>query len=374
MPEQTTPLKNDDDEIPFCFVCDHPACGSYFNLANCVTEYSQSKMSDKLAHLVGEEEYLVVVEETDIICRSCWNILNTMDRLECQLFKLGNTVLNFFEKKYFLSPGELFQTAPPLVVVFKKESEVSESESSEKEKEDDPKKDSTKEDKENDKLIQCAECNYATEFKAMMVFHMRQHTKMNHATSSELPAGGVMERRGVKRGSKSGGISKRGRASESVDDVETEIQGVHTGEGFEFLNSSEDDPLSSEMLNKVEALIDGTSGTQNIEETEGGSDFSITEALPAAEDQHPADDDSSLLQLQPLLDLENSAPEGMTFCMLDTNTGKVVQRLRKKPDGSYVAIELLPSDTRAVMQQLEDGTLALVSLPDVLGEEGLSLL
>ncbi|KAL1459187.1 hypothetical protein WDU94_011194 [Cyamophila willieti] len=276
MPEQTDYWGlNKEDEVLFCFVCDHPACGSYFDLANSVTEYSQTKMSVKLAQLVGEEEYLVVVEETDIICQSCWNILNTMDRLESQLFKLGNTVLNFFEKKYFLSPGELFKTAPPLVVTFKKEAvDVAESEARDKESVEELRKDST-EEKENDKLIRCAECNYGTEFNAMMVFHMRQHNKMNNVSSSELDSGEVInkmvERRGVKRASKNGGGgSKKGRTSGGVDEVDTELQGEEGDHALEFLNSGSDDQLSSEMLKKVEALIERTSGRQTIEGGGGG--------------------------------------------------------------------------------------------------------
>lgn len=63
---------------------------------------------------------MFVIENTDIICRSCVNIFNTMDRLMLQLANLGNTILNYLEEKYSLIPGEIFQTAPPLHVVFKK--------------------------------------------------------------------------------------------------------------------------------------------------------------------------------------------------------------------------------------------------------------
>lgn len=43
-----------------------------------------------------------------------------MDHLESQLVNLGNTILNFLEDKYSLKPGEIFDTAPPLQIVFKK--------------------------------------------------------------------------------------------------------------------------------------------------------------------------------------------------------------------------------------------------------------
>lgn len=51
--------------------------------------------------------YVVVISEDDVICRSCANLINTLDRLECEMKGVKSAVLRFLEEKYSLAEGEL---------------------------------------------------------------------------------------------------------------------------------------------------------------------------------------------------------------------------------------------------------------------------
>lgn len=50
---------------------------------------------------------MVVITEDDVICRSCANLMNTLDRLEVEMGSVRRVVLRFLERKYALEEGEL---------------------------------------------------------------------------------------------------------------------------------------------------------------------------------------------------------------------------------------------------------------------------
>lgn len=52
---------------------------------------------------------MVVITEDDVICRSCANLMNTLDRLEVEMGSVRRVVLRFLERKYSLDEGELLQ-------------------------------------------------------------------------------------------------------------------------------------------------------------------------------------------------------------------------------------------------------------------------
>ena len=50
---------------------------------------------------------MIVITEDDVICRSCANLMNTLDRLEVEIGSVKRVVLRFLERKYSLEEGEL---------------------------------------------------------------------------------------------------------------------------------------------------------------------------------------------------------------------------------------------------------------------------
>lgn len=365
-----------DNEVPFCFLCDHPCCGAYFNLSNCVMDCTRTKISTKLADLVGEE-FIVIIEENDVICRSCFNILNTMERLESQLRKLGSTIFNFLEDKYSLKTGEMFESAPPLQILFKKDplNTVKDKENK-KSKDTDAVKDGASKKPDETKALTCDQCNYSTPFRAFMVFHIREHRKLNNppltvnieeVVEQPTPVPQKKTTKANKRGKTSGSVSKRVKTiSEAVNSSTPLVQEVDSiqldeidsGGEYRFLHGQDEDHLSEEMLTKVDALVEASEQMNAVLLSEQ-NDVQISETT---KDQVP----ESQTQLQVFLaenDLLEVVGQPGIFCMLDSNTGKIVQRLRKSDDGSFVPTDLMESESQTVMHQLEDGTFEVVSLP-----------
>lgn len=381
-------------EQPYCFVCDQPAPGVYFNLLDCLSEPSQTKISATLGKLVGKE-FMFVIENTDIICRSCVNIFNTMDRLMLQLANLGNTILNYLEEKYSLIPGEIFQTAPPLHVVFKKD--ISKAQTDEPNK---ISKNTGEKEKTAAKELSCQipECSYTTTFKALMVFHMRQHDKLNNPPSSEhteevvsnppgetvvpSPSNNKLSKGGkrmkpVKEGNKK--MKMTAKEPEEIvvapspplliqeEETSIHVDGMDPGGGFEFMPGQDDDHFSEDMLIKVESLVQGVGVQRELETGTFQVDMVDTDVIPNENELQVFLTDHDLLEV---------AGEPGVFCMLDSETGKIIQRLKKVDDGSFEPLEVLDDECQTVMHQLEDGSFALVSLPSVLenSSSGLTLI
>jgi hypothetical protein len=64
------------------------------------------------------EKYVVVVSNSDKICRSCANLLNTVDRLEFEATNTKQTLLSSLERKYSLHNDDLYKKlSRPNVVI-----------------------------------------------------------------------------------------------------------------------------------------------------------------------------------------------------------------------------------------------------------------
>ncbi|XP_076625906.1 uncharacterized protein LOC143344103 [Colletes latitarsis] len=165
-----------------CFVCDAKIQGRHYALATCRTQTSRSRVIEKLGELVGDR-YMVVISEDDVICRSCANLINTLDRLEVETYSLRDNILRFLEHKYSLEEGELLGnnekqkcSQPPQITKCnnqivtncqgKKQDVILSSHVTEKAK-----------DKRSNIWLQCDKCQYTTLHNSFMVHHVRGHNK-----------------------------------------------------------------------------------------------------------------------------------------------------------------------------------------------------
>ncbi|XP_046813024.1 uncharacterized protein LOC124421644 isoform X2 [Vespa crabro] len=175
--------KNNDSQLtPLlqCFVCDVIVKGRYYALATCRTQSSRSKVIEKLGELVGER-YMVVISEDDVICRSCANLINTLDRLETEMSNVRENVLRFLEQKYSLEEGELLGNSekpkpsqPPQIT-------RSNNHNSNKcfKRKDDILCVNTMEHNKGKKNVwmQCDKCKYTTHHNSFMIHHIRDYIK-----------------------------------------------------------------------------------------------------------------------------------------------------------------------------------------------------
>ncbi|KAG9436733.1 hypothetical protein HZU67_01690 [Apis mellifera carnica] len=164
-----------------CFVCDAKIQGRHYSLATCRTQISRTRVIEKLGELVGER-YMVVISEDDVICRSCANLINTLDRLDVEMCNVRDNVLRFLEQKYSLEKGELLgnsekqkRSQPPqitkcnsqTVTTYQNRKDVILSSNiTEKPKH-----------KKSNIWLQCDKCQYTTLHNSFMVHHIRDHIK-----------------------------------------------------------------------------------------------------------------------------------------------------------------------------------------------------
>ncbi|XP_076643758.1 uncharacterized protein LOC143353992 [Halictus rubicundus] len=164
-----------------CFVCDAIIQGRHYALATCRTQTSRSRVIEKLGELVGER-YMVVISEDDVICRSCANRINTLDRLEVEMITLRDNVLRFLERKYSLEEGELLdinekqkRSQPPQITKCKGQPVTSH----QFRQTDIALPSYVNENMKNKKSniwLQCDKCQYTTLHNSFMVHHVREHT------------------------------------------------------------------------------------------------------------------------------------------------------------------------------------------------------
>ncbi|XP_063239727.1 uncharacterized protein LOC134540755 [Bacillus rossius redtenbacheri] len=178
-----------------CFVCGVPVSGKFYPLATCRLLCTKTPIIEKMSQLVGES-YVVVITEDDVICRSCANLLNTLDRLEVELGSVRSVVLRFLERKYELSDGELVNSKPvevgqppqitpgqgKLEQYAKKENFMARKrrQALDEIKKENGSADGTKHKggpKNPSSLLQCDKCKYTTSYNAFMIHHIRQHVK-----------------------------------------------------------------------------------------------------------------------------------------------------------------------------------------------------
>ncbi|XP_053995630.1 uncharacterized protein LOC128885557 [Hylaeus anthracinus] len=164
-----------------CFVCDAKIQGRRYALATCRTQTSRSRVIEKLGELVGDR-YMVVISEDDIICRSCANLINTLDRLEVEAYSLRDNVLRFLELKYSLEKGELLgnnekqkRSQPPQITKCTNQAITS---CQGKERDVILSSHVTEKSKHKKNVwLQCDKCQYTTPRNSFMVHHVRDHSK-----------------------------------------------------------------------------------------------------------------------------------------------------------------------------------------------------
>ncbi|XP_076387817.1 uncharacterized protein LOC100878196 isoform X2 [Megachile rotundata] len=164
-----------------CFVCDAKIQGRHYTLATCRTQTSRTKVIEKLGELVGER-YMVVISEDDVICRSCANLVNTLDRLEVEIYNVRDNVLRFLEQKYSLEEGELLgnnekhkRSQPPQITKCNNQL-VTNCQGKVEDVIVSSNVDKTKHKKSNI-WLQCDKCQYTTLHNSFMVHHVRNHIK-----------------------------------------------------------------------------------------------------------------------------------------------------------------------------------------------------
>ncbi|XP_029166016.1 uncharacterized protein LOC114936854 [Nylanderia fulva] len=183
--DNTDNTMREQETLLRCFVCDIKIQGRFYNLPHCRTQYSKTKLIEKLGELVGER-YVVVISEDDVICRSCAVLLNTFDRLETEIYPIRDKVLQCLEQKYSLEEGELRATdvwpkqfQPPQIT----KSNAKENTDKKKiEMETEVRRNNI--DSEDNRIqkninswLQCNKCKYTTPLKSFMMYHLKHHVK-----------------------------------------------------------------------------------------------------------------------------------------------------------------------------------------------------
>lgn len=83
-----------------CFICDETVqTSTSHSVADTFTASTQTKLSTKIARLVGEG-YMVIISQDDVLCRRCFNLFNMMDKAEADMERHKSTINNFLKKKY----------------------------------------------------------------------------------------------------------------------------------------------------------------------------------------------------------------------------------------------------------------------------------
>ncbi|XP_043474770.1 uncharacterized protein LOC122506568 [Leptopilina heterotoma] len=166
--ELSTNVKSNNDcsGILQCFVCDSLVQGKHYTLASCKTQSTRTRVIEKLGELIGER-YMIIISEEDIICRSCANLINTLDRLEMEMKTVKGNVLRYLERKYSFDNADL--NTNDSINKSTQQLKVTAT----KEKKQNILNNLTATD--NKKLISCDKCRYSTNHQTFMIHHLRQH-------------------------------------------------------------------------------------------------------------------------------------------------------------------------------------------------------
>ena len=123
-----------------------------------------------------------MISEDDVICRSCANLMNTLDRLESETKVVKSAVLRFLECKYSLAEGELMggtgvekPCQPPQIMRSDSQTAAYYTRKRGPVTMDDG--NATKKNKKTSVWMQCDKCRYTTLYNTYMVHHIRQHNK-----------------------------------------------------------------------------------------------------------------------------------------------------------------------------------------------------
>ncbi|CAL7944875.1 unnamed protein product [Xylocopa violacea] len=125
---------------------------------------------------------MIVISEDDVICRSCANLINMLDRLDVEMCNVRDNVLRFLEKKYSLEEGELLSNSekqkrsqPPQITKCINQNTTN----CQRRKGDSLSSDVTDKlkHKKNNIWLQCDKCQYTTLHNSFMVHHIKDHIK-----------------------------------------------------------------------------------------------------------------------------------------------------------------------------------------------------
>jgi len=96
------------DTTDLCFICDAEL--NYNNRVQLTTTYTQlsnKSLPEIFAGVLGEEYFVVILNENDYACKNCTSLLNRVDQLERDLKLVKNAVLTVIKKKHgLLVPDE----------------------------------------------------------------------------------------------------------------------------------------------------------------------------------------------------------------------------------------------------------------------------
>ncbi|KAE9533289.1 hypothetical protein AGLY_009330 [Aphis glycines] len=89
------------DTTDLCFICDAEL--NYNNrvqLTTTHTQLSNKSLPEIFAGVLGEEYFVVILNENDYACKNCASLLNRVDQLERDLKLVKNAVLTVVKKKH----------------------------------------------------------------------------------------------------------------------------------------------------------------------------------------------------------------------------------------------------------------------------------
>lgn len=88
-----------------CFICDEKTGNDKVHLATGIAPHSKLGIPAKISNLIGDE-FVVVVCQSDNICRRCSALINHMDKLETELVYVKKAITGYIRVKYNLPLDE----------------------------------------------------------------------------------------------------------------------------------------------------------------------------------------------------------------------------------------------------------------------------
>lgn len=84
-----------------CYICDDIMTNNHIQhpLTEMISAHTSTKFLNKIGQIVGDG-FMIIVSVDDVICSRCKNLINYLDRLECDVDRVRNNILNLLHKKY----------------------------------------------------------------------------------------------------------------------------------------------------------------------------------------------------------------------------------------------------------------------------------
>lgn len=84
-----------------CFICDEKVGNDKVHLATGIAPHSKLGLPAKISNLIGDD-FVVVVTQSDHVCRRCSALINHMDKLETELSYVKKAITGYIRTKYNL--------------------------------------------------------------------------------------------------------------------------------------------------------------------------------------------------------------------------------------------------------------------------------